>query len=122
MRGWAASFTASQAASMSPRVARARLATVQRLTALAIFCTLLKSMGEAMAKPASMTSTPSFSSCRAISTFSERFMLHPGDCSPSRKVVSKTLMRLIKIVPPVSLSRHRQQKGLRPFHFEETKA
>ena len=95
MRGCAASFTASQAASMSPLTHRARLATVQFFTAFAIFCTLLKSMGEAMAKPASMISTPSFSSWRAISTFSGRFILHPGDCSPSRRVVSKILMRLI---------------------------
>ena len=36
-----------------------------------------------------MTSTRSRSSCRAIRTFSSRFMLQPGDCSPSRSVVSK---------------------------------
>ena len=51
-----------------------------------------KSPGEEMANPASTMSTPSFSSCRAISTFSFRFMLIPGDCSPSLSVVSKTRM------------------------------
>ena len=95
MRGCLASFTASQAASMSPFVQRARDATVQLVTALAMAWTLLWSMGEAMAKPASMMSTPSLSNCFAISIFSERFMLQPGDCSPSLNVVSKILMRFM---------------------------
>ena len=47
------------------------------------------SPGEEMAKPASMMSTPSRSSWRAISTFSAAFSAMPGDCSPSRSVVSK---------------------------------
>ena len=42
-----------------------------------------------MANPASMTSTPRISSCRARRIFSLRFMVAPGDCSPSRNVVSK---------------------------------
>ena len=95
MRGCLASFTASHAASMSPFVQRAREATVAFSTTEAIVWTLLKSMGDAMAKPASITSTPSFSSWRAISIFSFKFMLQPGDCSPSRRVVSKILMRFI---------------------------
>ena len=41
------------------------------------------------AKPASITSTPSFSNWRAMTTFCSTVMLAPGDCSPSRKVVSK---------------------------------
>src|SRR5487761_1798311 len=46
-----------------------------------------------MGKPASMTSTPSAASAWAISIFSLMFMLAPGDCSPSRSVVSKIVMR-----------------------------
>src|SRR4030095_10937173 len=48
-----------------------------------------KSPSDDAAKPASMTSTPSFSSWRAMTTFCSTVMLAPGDCSPSRKVVSK---------------------------------
>lgn len=62
MRGWFASFTASHAASISPLAQRASEATVQFVTAAAMACTLLWSIGDAMAKPASITSTPSFSS------------------------------------------------------------
>ena len=36
-----------------------------------------------------MTSTPRSTSAWATSSFSSRFMLQPGDCSPSRSVVSK---------------------------------
>ena len=52
-------------------------------------------MGDAMAKPASIISTPSCSNWRAISIFSFRFMLQPGDCSPSRKVVSNIFTQFI---------------------------
>ena len=95
MRGSAACRTAFQAQSMSPLVARAREATVQSLTALEMASTDSKSPGEAMAKPASMTSTRSFSRQAATLSFSARFMLHPGDCSPSRRVVSKILIFLM---------------------------
>ena len=40
-------------------------------------------------KPASMISTPISSSIDAISSFSAWVMVAPGDCSPSRSVVSK---------------------------------
>jgi hypothetical protein len=40
-----------------------------------------------------MTSTWSRASCRAISSFSIVFIEKPGACSPSRKVVSKTMTR-----------------------------
>jgi hypothetical protein len=43
------------------------------------------------AKPASITSTRSRSSCRAMRSFSSFVMDAPGDCSPSRKVVSKMI-------------------------------
>ena len=46
-----------------------------------------------MGKPASMTSTPKATRAWAISIFSARFMLAPGDCSPSRSVVSKIVIR-----------------------------
>ena len=58
-------------------------------TLWAICRTASKSPGEAIGKPASMTSTPKSTRAWAISIFSVRFMLAPGDCSPSRSVVSK---------------------------------
>src|SRR6185369_3997667 len=42
---------------------------------------------------ASMMSTPRSWSLLAIRTFSVRLIEQPGDCSPSRKVVSKMLTR-----------------------------
>src|SRR5260370_1101469 len=36
-----------------------------------------------------MTSTPRAASCRAMRIFSSVFIEKPGDCSPSRSVVSK---------------------------------
>jgi hypothetical protein len=56
--------------------------------------TASKSPGEAIGNPASMMSTPSTARAWAISSFSFRFMLAPGDCSPSRSVVSKILICL----------------------------
>ena len=88
MRGSAASFTASQAVSMSRTLALAREATQQSFTAPAMVLTDSKSPGDEMAKPASITSTLIFSRQRATSIFSLRFMEQPGDCSPSRRVVS----------------------------------
>jgi hypothetical protein len=53
------------------------------------------------AKPASITSTPSRSSCSPISTFSSGRSAIPGACSPSRSVVSKiVILRELKAVPP----------------------
>jgi len=46
-----------------------------------------------MGKPASRISTPSSTSWRAIRSFSSVNMLQPGACSPSRSVVSKTVIR-----------------------------
>src|ERR1035438_10092418 len=46
-----------------------------------------------MGKPASRMSTPSSTSFRAIFSFSGTVMLQPGDCSPSRRVVSKMYTR-----------------------------
>jgi hypothetical protein len=46
-----------------------------------------------MGKPASMMSTPISSSTAAMRRFSSRFIDAPGDCSPSRSVVSKMKTR-----------------------------
>src|SRR5581483_11306569 len=89
MRGWAASFTASQQASTSLGTARARPAIAVPRTSLAMSFTASKSPGDEAGNPASMKSTRRRSSCRAISSLSSAFSETPGDCSPSRSVVSK---------------------------------
>src|SRR4051812_41765356 len=93
MRERRVSASASRAASMSSRRVRASAATVGSVTAAATARTPSKSPGEAPGKPASMTSTPSRSSCSAISALSCGCSAMPGDCSPSRKVVSKIEIR-----------------------------
>ena len=85
---------ASQARSMSRSLHRARPQTDEPVTSAAMARTASKSPAEAMGNPASMISTPSAASARATSSFSAMFMLAPGDCSPSRNVVSKILTRL----------------------------
>jgi hypothetical protein len=53
-------------------------------------------------KPASITSTPRMSSCRARRTLSSTLRLFPGACSPSLRVVSKIVIRrLMRVIPPV---------------------
>ena len=84
-----AGASASAAASMSSRWARTSDATVGVFTPAATARTPSKSPGDAPANPASMTSTPRRSSCSAISAFSCGCRAMPGDCSPSRNVVSK---------------------------------
>ena len=90
------------------RPARARLAITgvssrwPMLSAIAL--TLSKSPGEAMAKPASITSTPSSVSASAMRIFSLRFIEKPGDCSPSRSVVSKMMMRSSSSLPKLGCS------------------
>ena len=86
--------TASAARSMSPVRARARAQTRTRVVCSAMALTAAKSSGEATGKPASMMSTPRASRVRATSSFSGRFIDAPGDCSPSRRVVSKIRTRL----------------------------
>jgi hypothetical protein len=93
-RGCLAAFTASAARSMSLATQRARPQTAGRRTSREMARTASKSSCDVIGKPASMTSTPRSSSARATSSFSVRFMLAPGDCSPSRRVVSKTMTRL----------------------------
>ena len=93
MRGRAASRTASQARSTSAGLARASPATTGPSTSRAMAWTASKSPGDAIGKPASMTSTPSRASWWAISSFSAVLRQIPGDCSPSRRVVSKMRTR-----------------------------
>ena len=80
---------------MSPSWERARLSTRGCVTSLQTRTTESKSPSDDAAKPASITSTPSFSSCLAIITFCSQVILAPGDCSPSRSVVSKILTILL---------------------------
>ena len=93
IRGFWAYWIASQARSMSRSLHRARPQTDEPATSAAMARTASKSPTEAIGNPASMTSTPSAASARAISSFSAMFMLAPGDCSPSRRVVSKIRTR-----------------------------
>ncbi len=92
-RGLAAPASADQAASMSERVQRASAQMTGPCTSRATAATDSKSPGEAAGNPASMMSTPSSARARATRSFSSRVMLHPGDCSPSRSVVSKIFTR-----------------------------
>src|SRR3954452_18360289 len=94
IRGGSASRMASAADSTSAAWARASAAMTGPSTSRAMPCTASKSPGEAMGKPASMTSTSSRASWWAISSFSDGFSEMPGDCSPSRSVVSKITTRL----------------------------
>ena len=57
----------------------------------------LEVAGRGDRKPASITSTPSRASWWAISSFSCLFSDMPGDCSPSRSVVSKIRTRFARV-------------------------
>src|ERR1700758_5607838 len=76
---------------MSLSFARASEQTVLPLIIDAIVWIESKSPFELAAKPASITSTFIRSSCFAIRIFSSFVIDAPGDCSPSRKVVSKMI-------------------------------
>src|SRR5262249_10264396 len=73
--------------------ARASPQTTEFLVRWAISCTAAKSPSEAIGKPASMMSTPIWSSTSATSSFSSWVMVAPGHCSPSRNLVSKMTTR-----------------------------
>ncbi len=92
-RRWGASLSASQEAAMSPLLQRERLAMMGPSTWRLTPWMASRSPGEAAAKPASITSTPRSRSARATWSFCSRFIDAPGDCSPSRSVVSKMMMR-----------------------------
>src|SRR5256885_1405609 len=91
MRERAAPLSASAAREMSRSLARASEQMIDSLTWSAIDLTASKSPLLDAAKPASMMSTRSRSSWRAMRSFSSRVMEAPGDCSPSRSVVSKMI-------------------------------
>jgi len=91
MRALRAPASASAERLMSCSLARASEQTVLSLMASAMALTASKSPLEAAAKPASITSTFRRSSWRAMRSFSSLVMEAPGDCSPSRKVVSKMI-------------------------------
>src|SRR5436190_15364387 len=102
-------FNASAARVMSRSFARASEHTVEPLIAWAIAFTASKSPFDDAAKPASMTSTLSRSSWRAMRSFSSLVIEAPGDCSPSRRVVSKMNRRSVTAIP--------SQKTKRPAAF-----
>src|SRR3990167_951339 len=91
MRERCAPASASAARAMSRSLARASEQMIDARTWLAIALTASKSPLLDAAKPASITSTFSRSSWRAMRSFSSRVIEAPGDCSPSRKVVSKMI-------------------------------
>ena len=97
-----AGFKASAAREISRSLARAKEQIVESLTASAIALIHSKSPLELAANPASITSTLNRSNWRAIRNFSSLVMEAPGDCSPSRKVVSKmmslSVMKLFLLV------------------------
>ena len=93
MRCLSASRSARAAFSMSSRLQRARPQMMGPWTSRATELTDAQSPGEAAGKPASITSTPRSASAFATRSFSGCVMLHPGDCSPSRSVVSKIITR-----------------------------
>src|SRR4030081_3843610 len=89
MRFSLAGSTARAADSISIGLARASAAIRTPFASAAMVRTDSKSPAEAMGKPASMMSTPSLASWCAKRNFSALCMVQPGDCSPSRRVVSK---------------------------------
>jgi hypothetical protein len=93
MRPRLAPRTASPARSISAGLARARPQTMDSVMMAETFCTDSKSPLEAIGKPASITSTFMSSRILANSSFSSSDMEAPGDCSPSRMVVSKMMTR-----------------------------
>src|SRR3954454_20067492 len=134
MRLRSASLAAFQAASMSCLLVRARPQITGPSTLRAIAWTASKSPGEVIGKPASMMSTPSRASCWAISTFSCVLSEIPGDCSPSRRVVSKirtlssslracdmSFLSTSRLASPVGL-RLRGRHALFPPEGEEEKS
>ena len=91
MRPRLAFLIASPQRSMSLAPARARPQTMLSVTISEIARTASKSPLEAIGKPASITSTFMSSRILESSSFSSRDIEAPGDCSPSRMVVSKMI-------------------------------
>src|SRR5713101_3893876 len=99
IRGCFAGFRASAAARMSSLRARASAAIGTSRTSFATAFTASRSPFDAIGNPASITSTPSAASCRAMRIFSSVFIENPGDCSPSLSVVSNIRTWLMQ--PPI---------------------
>src|SRR5262245_65378858 len=112
MRGRAAYESASQARSMSSGVVRQSAAMIGRRQVFATSRTAAKSSSEAMGNPASMTSTPSASSCRAILNFSSRFMLHPGDRSEEHTSELQSLRHLVCRLLLEKKNKHEQTEDI----------
>src|SRR5450759_2265769 len=93
MRGRLACSRLLAARSTSSVQQRASAATCAQGNSRLTASTAWKSPSLAMEKPASRMSAPSSTSFRAIFSFSGTVMLQPGDCSPSRRVVSKMYTR-----------------------------
>src|SRR5664279_158912 len=93
MRGRLACARLLAARSTSSVQQRARAATWAQGNSRLTASTAWKSPSLAMGNPASRMSTPSSTSFRAMFSFSGTVMLQPGDCSPSRRVVSKMYTR-----------------------------
>jgi hypothetical protein len=92
--------SAAAAASTSATEARARLVTTQsRPSSRAMAEIASASAGEDAAKPASTTSIPSATSWRANRSLRAGSSPKPGACSPSRRVVSKTVTTLAPSTP-----------------------
>lgn len=103
-------FDRLQAHSISGNFARHSAATDDDLIAWATACTARKSPSEAIGKPASMISTPSRSSCCAMRIFCSMSILQPGDCSPSRKVVSNMSTFFSFCPSPMNLNSEKCEK------------
>ena len=97
MRGFFALRSASPALSMSVSVERASVQIAMSFASSAIWLTHWKSPSEEAAKPASQMSTFISCSSSASSSFSRRVIEAPGDCSPSRIVVSKMSTRSLPV-------------------------
>ena len=100
MRERSAGRSDSPARSMSAGLQRASAAITGRRISCAMSSTACASSSDAIGKPASMMSAPSASIWRASRIFSSVFIEKPGDCSPSRRVVSKMINRSVAMVLP----------------------
>ena len=100
MRERAAGLSDSPARSMSAGLQRESAAMTGPRISAATSATAWASSSEAIGNPASMMSTPSVSSCRASTSFSSVFIENPGDCSPSRSVVSNITSLSFATLPP----------------------
>ena len=95
--GLFAYFSASAATLISFSTDLESAQTEAFFTILEISSTEVKSPGLEIGKPASIMSTPNWSSRSAITNFCSVFSLHPGTCSPSLRVVSKICTFLVLI-------------------------